>query len=44
MTQGKTTERAMQRFNFIAIMNAFATLDAALMGHLEKSAKNAKMV
>ena len=38
------TERAMQRGNFLAIINAFATLDAVLMEHLEKGAKNAKMV
>ena len=38
------TERKMQRGNFFAIINPFATLDAVLMGHLEKGAKNAKMV
>ena len=34
----------MQRGNFFAIINPFTTLDAVLMGHLEKGAKNAKMV
>ena len=34
----------MQRGNFLAIINAFATLDAVLMEYLEKGAKNAKMV
>ena len=34
----------MQRDNFLAIINGFATLDAVLMKHLEKGAKNAKMV
>ena len=38
------TERTMQRDNFLAIINAFATLDAVLMEHLEKGAKNAKTV
>ena len=38
------TERTMQRGNFLAIINAFATLDAVLMNNLEKGAKNAKMV
>ena len=35
---GKTidTESAMQRGNFLTITNAFATLDAVLMEHLEK--------
>ena len=37
------TERAMQRGNFLAIKNLFATLDDVLMGHLEKDTKNAKM-
>ena len=34
----------MQTGNFFAIINPFATLDAVLIGHLEKDAKNAKMV
>ena len=38
------TERKMQRGNFFAIINPFTPLDAVLMGHLEKGAKNAKMV
>ena len=33
----------MLRGNFIAIINAFATIDAVLIEHLEKGAKNAKM-
>ena len=38
------SERTMQRGNCLAIINAFATLDAALIEHLEKCVKNAKMV
>ena len=38
------TERTMQRGNFLAIINAFAILDTVLLEHLEKGAKNAKMV
>ena len=34
----------MQRGNFLAIVNAFVKLDAALMEHLKKGAKNAKML
>ena len=34
----------MQRGNFLAIVNAFVKLDDALMEHLKKGAKNAKMV
>ena len=35
---GKTpdTEKAMQRGNFLTIINAFATWDAVLVEHLEK--------
>ena len=36
------TERTMQRGNFLSIINVFATLEAELMEHLEKEAKNAK--
>ena len=38
------TERTMQRGNFLAIINVFSTLDAALIEHSEKDAKNAEMV
>ena len=38
------TERTMQRGNFLSIINAFATLEAELMEHLEKEAKNAKSI
>ena len=38
------TERTMQRGNSLAIINAFATLDAVLVEHLEKGAKNTKIV
>ena len=38
------SEKTMQRGNCLAIINAFATLDAALIEHLEKCVKNAKMV
>ena len=38
------TERKMQRGNFLANINAFATLDAVLMEHFEKGAKSVKMV
>ena len=34
----------MQKGNFLMIINAFATLDAALTEHLEESVKNANMV
>ena len=34
----------MQRGNFLEIINAFAILDAVLIEHLEKGAKNTKMV
>ena len=34
----------MERGNFLEVINAFAILDAVLMEHLEKSAKNAQMV
>ena len=33
----------MLRRNFLAIINAFRTLGAVLMEHLEKGAKNASM-
>ena len=38
------TERTMQRGNFLAITNAFPTLDILLMEYLKKGAKSAKMV
>ena len=38
------TERTMQRGNFLAIINVFSALDAALIEHSEKDAKDAKMV
>ena len=34
----------MQRGNFLANINAFMTLDAVLMEHLEKGAKKANIV
>ena len=37
------TERTIQQGNLLAIINAFATLDAVLIEHLEKGAKNAKI-
>ena len=38
------TERTMQRCNFLVITNGFALLNTVLMDHIEKGAKNAKMV
>ena len=38
------TKRIMERGNFLEVINAFAILDAVLMEHLEKSAKNSQMV
>ena len=34
----------MQRGSFLAIIDAFARLEAVLKEHLEKDAENAKMV
>ena len=42
--KNSNTERAIQRGNFLVIINAFVTLDAVLMEHLKKGTKNAKLV
>ena len=38
------TERAMERVNVHAIINASATLDPILLEHLKAGAKNAKVI